>query len=145
MLEKTLFFYNHPESMVRTTVRNIYLSILKCNSRPKSAGNEVYYKYMVSYPYCNYFIHYACFIRDFWLNIDKNYILKDEFMLKAALEDNVDELMYLHDLINSNKPKLKKMLINAFLTYCIVPCIVGSFTLVNKGSLFLSTHTLSSL
>lgn len=29
LLEKTLFFYNHQESMVRTTVRNIYLSILQ--------------------------------------------------------------------------------------------------------------------
>lgn len=29
LLEKTLYFFNHPENMVRTTVRNIYLSILK--------------------------------------------------------------------------------------------------------------------
>lgn len=95
---------------------------------------------MISYPYCNYFMHYACFVRDFWLHIDKNYILKDDSLLKSSLEDNLDEMMYLHDLLNSNKPEIKKvgfflmkMLINAFLTYCVIPCIVGSFTMVNKG------------
>lgn len=109
MLEKTLFFYNHSESMVRTTVRNIYLSILQSKFSSFQGGNPVYYKYMISYPYCNYFMHYSCFVRDFWLHIDKDYILKDEYMLKASLEDNLDEMMYLHDLLNSNKPELKKV------------------------------------
>lgn len=54
-------------------------------------------------------MHYSCFVRDFWLHIDKDYILKDEYMLKASLEDNLDEMMYLHDLLNSNKPELKKV------------------------------------
>jgi hypothetical protein len=34
------------------------------------------------------------------------------------------------------------MLMNSFLTYCIIPCIVGSFTMVNKGSI-LSPGTMS--
>lgn len=104
-----------------------------------AGGNPVFYRYMISYPYCNYLMHYSCFVRDFWLHIDRNFILKDENLLKSSLEDNIDEMMYLHDLLNSNKPELKKvgwsdqMLINAFLTYCVIPCIVGSFTMVNKG------------
>jgi hypothetical protein len=95
--------------MVRTTVRNIYLSILQSTIFMSLGGNPVYYKYMISYPYCNYLMHYSCFVRDFWLHIDRNYILKDEYMLKSSLEDNLDEMMYLHDLLNSNKPQLKKV------------------------------------
>jgi hypothetical protein len=52
---------------------------------------------------------YSCFVRDFWLHIDRNCILKDEMMLKSSLEDNIDEMMYLHDLLNCGKPELKKV------------------------------------
>ena len=137
LLEKNLFFYNHPETMVRTTVRNIYLMIIK-------HPNPVYVEYMLSYPYSNYFINYACFVRDFWLYIDREYILKDQAMLKSSLEDNVDELMYFHDLMNTPIPKLKivglshQMLANAFMTYCVIPCILGSFTIMNKGTMSLN-------
>jgi hypothetical protein len=54
-------------------------------------------------------MHYACFVRDFWLHIDKNCMLQDQYGLKMALEDNVDEMMYLHDLLNCGKPELKKV------------------------------------
>lgn len=92
----------------------------------------------MNYPYAHYFINYACYIRDFWLNIDRNYFMKDETMLKSSLEDNVDELMYLHDLAHTTQTKLKKMLLNAFLTYCVIPCILGSFTAVHKGAMSLN-------
>lgn len=36
-------------------------------------------------------------------------MLKDEMMLKSSLEDNIDEMMYLHDLLNSGKPELKQV------------------------------------
>lgn len=75
----------------------------------KPGGNQLYYEYLIKYPYCNYLMHYACFVRDFWMHIDKNCMLQDQYGLKTALEDNVDEMMYLHDLLNCGKPELKKV------------------------------------
>lgn len=52
-------FYNHPESMIRTTCRNIVLSLLKLRESHVAS-------YLSSFPFVVFYSHLACFLREHW-------------------------------------------------------------------------------
>lgn len=53
LYHQAIRFYNHKESMVRTSVRTITLKIY-------SIGNAKMRELFVGLPYCSYFAHLAC-------------------------------------------------------------------------------------
>ena len=60
LYHQAIKFYNHKESMVRTSVRTITLTIY-------SIRNDKMKELFVGLPYCSYFACIACQLRDSWV------------------------------------------------------------------------------
>lgn len=61
---QTIRFLNHPESMIRNTVRNIILSVLRL--KDTTAIN-----YLTNFPFVIYYSHLASFMRMYWDNLNQ--------------------------------------------------------------------------
>jgi hypothetical protein len=129
-------FYNHPEGMVRTTVRNIILSVLKL-----CEGNEKLYSYSTNFPFVVYFVHFSLYLRDTWVKIDKEIenVKKNNNMrvvnLKSYFEDHLDLLLYIDDIFKLNLNKLSDIFSNTLLNYAIFPCLLSSIKKSKKGQI----------
>lgn len=53
--------------MVQTTVRNIFLGIVRNQ-------NPICQEFITSYPFVKYFVYLVCFARDNWFRIDNKLI-----------------------------------------------------------------------
>jgi len=67
LLSQTLRFYNYKENMVQTTVRNIFLGIVKNKS-------SICQDFISAFPYVKYFVFLVCFARDNWFRIDQKLV-----------------------------------------------------------------------
>ena len=131
LLNQAQRFYNHKESMVRTTMRNIFLSQIRYDSKASKA-------YILGYPYVKIFIFMALYTRDLWNKIDAilpNQTIENHKTLKDLLDDNIDVLLFYEDLYRLNEPEVSNTLTDTLFTYAILPSIFGSFTMSKKGSL----------
>lgn len=63
ILSQTVRFFNHPENLVRTTSRNILLTIAKL--KDKRIDN-----FMSGFPFVCYFIHECNFLKEYWAIVD---------------------------------------------------------------------------
>jgi len=63
LLTQTIRFYNHPENLVRTTARNVVLSLAKLREKRLDA-------FMAGFPFVTYFIHECNFIKEHWTIIE---------------------------------------------------------------------------
>jgi protein CLEC16A len=64
LLAQAIRFYNHKECMVRTSVRNITLTIFKMK-------NPIIESYIVKFPFLTYYVHLACHLKDLWIKLDQ--------------------------------------------------------------------------
>lgn len=87
ILTQTTRFFNHPESLVRTTCRNIILSFAKLK-------NPLIDKFMTNFPFVTYYVHESNFLKEYWVIIDK--ILRNK-------EDNQYELAHLDSLFQDHE------------------------------------------
>ena len=60
---RALEFHNYKDQTVKTVVRTIVLSIHKINSKEMQ-------DMLQHVPYCNYYAHLACHLRDLWIEMD---------------------------------------------------------------------------
>lgn len=131
LLNQALRFYNHKESMVRTTVRNIFLTLIRYESNSSR-------KYILGYPYVKIFVYLALYIRDVWNKIDEilpHQTVENHKTLRDLLDDNIDMLLFYEDLYRIEDPELNNTMTDTLFTYAILPSIFGSFTMSKKGSL----------
>ena len=125
LLENTLKLYNHPDSMIKNVVRNIYLKLCKMNYEP-------IYKYLCSLPSISYFAFIACRLRDLTISVDRaafGYTEHNKFdyqSFKSAHDDLVDEILYLQDIFSLNLEKINSILINSLMYYYILPLLFDS-------------------
>lgn len=84
--------------MVRTSVRNITLSVFRgfyfVNFIKKFylVKDEKILNFITSFPFVSYFPHLACFLKDYWVNIDQILLEQKLFLIitiiKAFEKDN---------------------------------------------------------
>ena len=60
-------FYNYRDAVVRTHVKNIVGSVLKCRSED---GGRVAH-YFGTFPFVVYFVHQSCYLKDMWQSLDQ--------------------------------------------------------------------------
>lgn len=110
--------------MVRTSVRTITLKIY-------SIGNQKMRELFIGLPYCSYFAHLACQLRDSWVAIDKHVdsLTQDPRKIDLMLNDTEDAneaLFYIQDIFATGDTNITRMLANALLHYAYLPFVVRS-------------------
>lgn len=130
MVYQALKFYNHTDNMVRTSVMNLTLGIMKVK-------NERVTRYFESFPFTVYFIHFCCGLNDQWRMLDRmiatldpnTYTIAQSRMrhrLKMEISDQQDSLYYLYDMYQYGGPRLKQNLKRCLMAYCLMPLLCGS-------------------
>lgn len=89
ILSQTVRFFNHPENLVRTTSRNILLTIAKLKDKRID-------DFMSGFPFVCYYIHECNFLKEYWAIVDT--ILHSEGDNKYEL-DHLDTLIQDHEEI----------------------------------------------
>ena len=126
LLGNCLKFYNHPDSMISNTARNIFLVILKIKHPPCI-------EYICNLPMLTYFVFLSCRLRDEIKTLNKKIIKKQEEDCAILIEDIISDIMYLEDIFSINIEKINYILINCIFHYLIIPVICNS--IVNNSDL----------
>jgi len=126
LLGNCLKFYNHPDSMISNTARNIFLVILKIKHPPCI-------EYICNLPMLTYFVFLSCRLRDEIRTLNKKIIKKKEEECAILIEDIINDIMYIEDIFSINIEKINYILINCIFHYLIIPVICNS--IVNNSDL----------
>jgi len=120
--------------MVRAAVQNITLNILKIQN-PKL---DVY---LTNFPFINYFVNLAQYLKDIWTNIDEilpDCYFKDCTKLAELLDNQYDLLIYIDDIFKLDRNRISQILSNTLLSYLIIPNLIAPLTSSTKGAISLS-------
>ncbi|EAR83388.3 CLEC16A, putative (macronuclear) [Tetrahymena thermophila SB210] len=141
LIWQTIRFYNHKETMIRTSVQNIVLGVMKIKA-------DQLEKYLQGFPFITFYVNNACFMASQWIQID-NQIHQADYSnyqkLSDLMSDQIDQILFWEDLIHSCNEQAKKISINSFISYALIPSIFNSFISTKKGklSIYLSLHILT--
>ena len=119
LLTKALSLYDHDDPMIRTVVRNIFLSIIKID-------NLNLRNLISSFPIVVYFPNLIYLVRNlineiFNLNINEN--PKKEFSFKNKFDEVVNNLLYISDILDLNIENVNFILLNTSIQELIIPLI----------------------
>ena len=130
LLENALKLYNHPDNMIKKTIKNIFLIILKIDYKPL-------YKYVCNLPIISYFCFLACNIKDKIIALSKE--IKEmkknkqyNYNYKVILDDIINDLIYLQNIFDINCPKINYIITNCLFYYCIMPFILNTLNSYKK-------------
>ena len=114
LLENALKLYNHPDNMIQSVVKNIFLIILKLRYQPLI-------DYLCNLPCIIYFSFISCQMKDNLIALSKetNY---DKF--KTILDDIGDDLLFIQDVYALLIEKINYILNNCLFYYCIIPYVL---------------------
>lgn len=123
ILSQTIRFFNHPENLVRTTCRNILLTIAKLkDSRVDS--------FMSGFPFVCYFIHQCNFLKEYWAIIDNiihsegdnDYELEH---LDTLIQDHEEILIFVDDFLSLGQKGVALRFIDALVNECLSPLAIA--------------------
>ena len=119
LLGNCLKFYNHPDSMISNTIRNVLLFIMKINY-PQSI------EYICNLPMLTYFIFIACRLRDEIKTLHKKLKRNKEEDCMILHEQIISDIMYFQDMFSIGIDKINFILINSIFHFIILPVICNS-------------------
>ena len=119
LLGNCLKFYNHPDSMISNTIRNIFLCILKMKHQPCL-------DYICSLPMITYFIFLSCRLRDEIKTLNKKIAKNKEEDCMILHEQIINDIMYIQDIFSINLEKINFILINCLFHFLILPIICNT-------------------
>ena len=119
LLGNCLKFYNHPDSMISNTIRNVLLMILKINY-PQST------EYICTLPMLTYFVFIACRLRDEIKTLNKKLKRNKEEDCMFLQEQIINDIIYFQDIFSLNLEKINFILINCIFHFIILPVICNS-------------------
>ena len=119
LLGNCLKFYNHPDSMISNTIRNIFLCILKINHQPSI-------DYICTLPMLTYFIFLSCRLRDEIKTLNKKIKKNKEEDCTFLHEQIINDIMYFQDIFSIGIVKINFILINCIFHFVILPVICNS-------------------
>lgn len=119
LLSKGLTFYNHPDNMVRTSVMNLTLGIMKIKD-PRLT------KYFSALPFTLYIIHFCHSLNHQWRELHS--IIHDSKLtkhrLKMEISDQNDSMYYLYDLFQHGSHHVRNNIKNTFFSTCVLPLLI---------------------
>ena len=119
LLVNCLKFYNHPDSMISNTIRNIFLFILKMGHKPCI-------EYICTLPMISYFVFISCTLRDEIKTLDKK-INKNKSEASTILHERIcNDIMYFQDIFSINIEKVNFILTNCIFHFLILPVLCNS-------------------
>ena len=138
LMESALKFYNHPDSMIKTTVRNIFLTFIKCTIIINLVKYEPIYDYLSSLPSISYFPFLVCNLRDLIIKLNDEVISDDNFKLLTDIHDEIlDLIMYIQDIFSLKIDKINYLLINCLFYFLVLPLLVGAIVSIAKVRILL--------
>ena len=108
---------------------------------------------MCSFPFITFFVHFSCYLKDFWGKIDAELeVLKFVLsnlqskeikyeIIDSLLEDNQDMLFFIQDIFSMQKESISQVFSNALLNYAIIPGLLHSIKFSEKGIFFLKNRS----
>ena len=135
LLGNILKFYNHSDSMICNTLRNIFLCILKMNHQPSI-------DYICSLPTITYFIFLSCRLRDEIKTLNKKISRNKEEDCMILHEQIINDIMFIQDIFSVGIEKINFILINSIFHFVILPIICN--TLVYHSDLLEGNKNISS-
>ena len=154
LYQMSILFYDHKDTLVKTSIRNITLQIYSVYSvDPKSieqkssffmSTKNVEQKYferfqdlILSLPCVNFFGNMSHQLRNIWLKIDQkvqSLTCEDHEInqIFSWIEDQNDLLMYISDIlaIDHLSPKIKDVLMQSLLNQAYLPVVVNSLVVM---------------
>ena len=130
LLENALKLYNHPDTLIRDEIKNIFINILKIDYIPLS-------RYICHLPIVSYFCFMACEIKDKIILVSKtiqNIKNKKEYNenYKEILNDIIKTLIFIQKILDINCIKINYIIINTMFYYCIIPYIINNLNFSKK-------------
>ena len=107
-MRQAVKFFNHSDAMVRTSVKNIILNLLKSRTilvidilTPQD-NNPKLMTYVTRFPFLCYFVNLCCRLKDLWIKLDEKATqsttdAKSVYAIKRSIEEVTDFLHYIDD------------------------------------------------
>lgn len=144
LLSSSLELYNYPDPMVKTTVRNIVLGLLKLNYSP-----------LISY-FCfsncvNYFVLLPLHIKDIIIKYDQeiinyntsnltNYNNKTSLNNISSLHDDIlTDILFFQDIFSLDIKQINFIFLNSLFNFLINPFLLESITSMNNTIISITT------
>lgn len=125
LIQSSMRFYNHSDSMIKTTVRNILLTFMKLGFNPISC-------YFTSLPSISYFPFLVCNLRDSIIKLNDESLSDDFKSLNDINDDILDLILYFQDIFSLKNIKINNVLTNCIFYYLILPLLVGALISLTK-------------
>jgi len=119
LLVNCLRLYNHPDSMISNTVRNIFLFVLK-------TGNISCINYICNLPMISYFVFISCTLRDEIKTLNKK-INRGKSESSTILHERIcNDILYFQDIFSINIEKVNYILTNCIFHFLVLPTLCNS-------------------
>ena len=119
LLVNCLKFYNHPDSMISNTIRNIFLFVLKMAHPPCI-------EYVCNLPMISYFVFISCRLRDEIKTLNKK-INRSKSESSTILHERIcNDILYFQDIFSINNEKINYILTNCIFHFLILPTLCNS-------------------
>ena len=126
LLVNCLKFYNHPDSMISNTIRNIFLFVLKMGYQPCI-------DYICNLPMISYFVFISCTLRDEIKTLDKK-INRSRSKSSTILHERIcNDILYFQDIFSINNSKINYILINSIFHFLILPTLCNSLVVKHEA------------
>ena len=119
LLVNCLRFYNHPDTMISNTIRNIILFVLK-------KGNQSCINYICNLPMISYFVFISCTLRDEIKTLNKK-INRGRSQSSTILHERIcNDILYFQDIFSINIEKVNYILTNCIFHFLVLPTLCNS-------------------
>lgn len=129
--------YNFPDGMIKNTVRNIILSLLKLNYPPLI-------DYFCCLPAVQYFSFICLNIRDLIIRLNEDLLVLglktcSPSNLLAIQDDIIIDILFIQDIFSLNIKRISYILINNLFYFVILPLLCGTICTMTKPKITIST------
>ena len=138
LLVNCLRLYNHPDSMISNTVRNIFLFVLK-------TGNKSCINYICNLPMISYFVFISCTLRDEIKTLNKK-INRGKSESSTILHERIcNDILYFQDIFSINIEKVNYILTNCIFHFLVLPTLCNSLVVTQETEKKFTTMDSSNL
>ena len=135
LLERTVQFSSHADSMVSTAARTAILSVIR-----RICYADKHPLVPVFLHSLNFYPQLACLIRTTIYLVDKDLAELQFRGVKSRLEDLEDTFLYCKDLMLVQEQRIEREMEGALMYYVILPLIIGVFAQDHMQSQRISAH-----
>jgi len=119
LLKSTLKYYNYPDPMIKNTVRNVILNLLKLEYEPINT-------FFCTLPIISYFPCLICKLRDLILKLNTELTADDHDHFNNIYDEILDDILYFQDIFSLGNKRINLIITNTMFYYLILPILIQS-------------------